>query len=126
MKLPSLYSPERMRRRWLVLGEFAKYAFSLSGQKSRVCVNTLDRLLPPNSEQTFFCIFPVRPKPPTIPQKQPIHANTDSFPRITRHYPTPFPVFFIVFLPFSGRHQKLVVESPSLNSPERSEGDGWC
>ena len=24
---PSLNSPERMRRRWLVLGEFAKYAF---------------------------------------------------------------------------------------------------
>ena len=23
-------------------------------------------------------------------------------------------------------HQKLVVGSPSLNSPERSEGDGWC
>jgi len=26
-KLPSLNSPKRMRRRWLVLGEFAKYAF---------------------------------------------------------------------------------------------------
>jgi len=23
-------------------------------------------------------------------------------------------------------HQKLVVESPSLNSPEQGEGDGWC
>ena len=23
-------------------------------------------------------------------------------------------------------HQKLVVESPSLNSPEQSGGDGWC
>ena len=31
-----------------------------------------------------------------------------------------------VFLPFSVRHQKLVVELPSLYSPERSEGDGWC
>jgi len=60
---PSLYSPERMRSRWLVLGEFAKYAFcglkrkrrdfersvlnyvsikisalTHSGRKSRVCV----------------------------------------------------------------------------------------
>jgi len=24
------------------------------------------------------------------------------------------------------RHQKLVVVLPSLNTPERSEGDGWC
>ena len=24
------------------------------------------------------------------------------------------------------RHQKRVVELPSLNSPEQSEGDGWC
>ena len=66
---PSLNSPERMRRRWLVLGEFAKYAFcglkrkrrnfersvlkyvsikipalTHSGRKSRVCVNQPDRL----------------------------------------------------------------------------------
>ena len=27
VELPSLNSPERMRRRWLVLSEFAKYAF---------------------------------------------------------------------------------------------------
>ena len=68
---PSLNSPERMRRRWLVLGEFAKYAFcglkrkrrdfersvlkyvsikipalTHSGHKSRVCVNQPDRLTP--------------------------------------------------------------------------------
>ena len=72
VKLPSLNSPERMRRRWLVLGEFAKYAFcglkrkrrnfersvlkyvsikipalTHSGRKSRVCVNQPDRLTPP-------------------------------------------------------------------------------
>ena len=29
-------------------------------------------------------------------------------------------------LSFAGRHQKRVVKSPSLNSPERSEGDGRC
>jgi hypothetical protein len=29
-----------------------------SGQKSRICVNTLDRLLPPNKERTFFRAFP--------------------------------------------------------------------
>ncbi|GEM_PF-1751571 len=71
MESPSLNSPERMRRRWLVLGEFAKYAFcglkrkrrdfersvlkyvsikipalTHSGRKSRVCVNQPDRLSP--------------------------------------------------------------------------------
>ena len=70
--LPSLNSPKRLRRRWEVLGEFAKYAFcglkrkrrdfersvlkyvsikipalTHSGRKSRVCVNQPDRLLPP-------------------------------------------------------------------------------
>ncbi len=69
---PSSNSPERMRRRWLVLGEFAKYAFcglkrkrrdfersvlkyvsiktsalTHSGRKSRVCVNQPDRLTHP-------------------------------------------------------------------------------
>ena len=39
-----------------------------SGQKSRVCVNTLDRLLPPDKERTFFCIFPAFPKSPQSPQ----------------------------------------------------------
>ena len=32
----------------------------------------------------------------------------------------------LAFLPFSTRHQKRVVESPSLNSPKRSAGDGRC
>ena len=31
-----------------------------------------------------------------------------------------------VFLPFAIHHRKQVVASPSLNSPERSEGDGRC
>ena len=78
--LPSLNSPERMRRRWLVLGEFAKYAFcglkrkrrdfersvlkyvsmkipalTHSGCKSRVCVNQPDRLTPPG-KTLFFCV----------------------------------------------------------------------
>ena len=72
MELPSLNSPERTRRRWLVLGEFANYAFfglkkkrrdfersvpkyvsikipplTHSGRKSRVCVNQPDRLTHP-------------------------------------------------------------------------------
>ena len=63
------------RRRWLVLGEFAKYAFCVlkrkrrdfersvlkyvsikipalahSGRKSRFCVNAADRLLPPSAQ----------------------------------------------------------------------------
>ena len=32
----------------------------------------------------------------------------------------------LYFLPFTARHQKQVVALPSLNSPERSEGDGRC
>ena len=32
----------------------------------------------------------------------------------------------IAFLPFSVRDQKQVVGLPSLYSPGRSEGDGWC
>ena len=80
MGSPSLYSPERMRRRWLVLGEFAKYAFCVlkrkrrdfersvlkyvsikiptlthSGRKSRVCVNQPDRLTP--NTRPCFCLF---------------------------------------------------------------------
>ena len=72
MEPPSLNSPERMRRRWLVLGEFAKYAFcglkrkhrdfersvlkyvsikipalTHPGRKSRVCLNQPDRLTHP-------------------------------------------------------------------------------
>ena len=75
VKSPSLNSPQRMRRRWLVLDEFAKYAFfglkrkrrnfersvlkyvsikipalTHSGRKSRVCVNAADRLLPPSTQ----------------------------------------------------------------------------
>ena len=33
---------------------------------------------------------------------------------------------FLPFLPFTARHQKRGVASPSLNSPQRSEGDGRC
>ena len=32
----------------------------------------------------------------------------------------------LYFLSFTARHQKQVVALPSLNSPERSEGDGRC
>ena len=116
------------RGRWLVLDEFAKYAFfglkrkrrdfersvlkyvsikipalTHSGRKSRVCVNAADRLLPPNKEPTLFASF-------NFPQSTPRAIGTA----------------FLAFLPFAGRHQKQVVASPSLNSPERSEGDGWC
>ena len=106
MAWPSLNSPERMRRRWLVLGEFAKYAFcglkrkrrdfersvpmyvsikipalTHSGRKSRVCVNQPDRLTPPG--KTLFSVFA-------------------------------FSIFaFLLLLPFlpftPARHQKLVV-----------------
>ena len=82
VKLPSLNSPERMRRRWEVLGEFAKYAFcglkrkrrdfersvlkyvsikipalTHSGRKSRVCVNQPDRLLP-HPTLPYSCLLP--------------------------------------------------------------------
>jgi len=75
---PSLNSPERMRGRWLVLGEFAKYAFcglkrkrrnfersvlmyvsikiqalTHSGRKSRVCVNQPDRLTQTTVQRVF-------------------------------------------------------------------------
>ena len=81
------------RRRWEVLGEFAKYAFfgltrknavfkrsvlkyvssknrsmTPSGQKIRVCVNQPDRLLPPEQRVPPLCIFQLFPhtyKPPT-------------------------------------------------------------
>ena len=81
MESPSLNSPERMRRRWLVLGEFAKYAFcglkrkrrnfersvlkyvsikipalTHSGRKSRVCVNQPDRLT--HAIQTLPTLLP--------------------------------------------------------------------
>ena len=77
VKSPSLNSPQRMRRRWLVLDEFAKYAFfglkrkrrdfersvlkyvsikipalTHSGRKSRVCVNAADRLCPGAKNKT--------------------------------------------------------------------------
>ena len=84
MESPSLISPKRTRRRWLVLGEFAKYAFcglkrkrrdfersvlmyvsikipalTHSGCKSRVCVNQPDRLTPPRkSSPTAFAFLP--------------------------------------------------------------------
>ena len=70
------------RRRWLVLGEFAKYAFfglkrkrrdfersvlkyvsikipalTHSGRKSRVCVNAADRLSPEAKRQPLFVFF---------------------------------------------------------------------
>ena len=115
-----------------MLGEFAKYAFfglkrkrrdfersvlkyvsikipalTHSGRKRRVCVNAADRLLPRNKEQNLFEFS-------SYPQ-----AN-HKLQRPTAHQP------LIAILPFNGRHQKQVVESPSLYSPERSEGDGWC
>ena len=74
-----------MRRRWLVLGEFAKYAFfglkrkrrdfersvlkyvsikipalTHSGRKSRVCVNAADRLCPGAKNKTSLS-FPASP-----------------------------------------------------------------
>ena len=77
------------RRRWLVLREFAKYAFfgltrqnpvfersvlkyvsiktrilTPSGPKRRVCVNALDRLLPPEQRTNFLCIFQLFPSRP--------------------------------------------------------------
>ena len=90
---PSINSPQRMRRRWLVLDEFAKYAFfglkrkrrdfersvlkyvsikipalTHSGRKSRVCVNQPDRLfphprLPPSCIFALFLAFCLSPKP---------------------------------------------------------------
>ena len=110
------------RRRWRVLGEFAKYAFcglkrkrrdfersvlkyvsikipalTHSGRKSRVCVNQPDRLTPPG--KALFLCLPFRFLPFCI---------------------------YCLFCLSPGWHQKLVGALPSLNSPERSEGDGWC
>ena len=112
------------RRRWLVLGEFAKYAFcglkrkrrdfersvlkyvsikipalTHSGRKSRVCVNQPDRLLPPNKKRALFAFLSVLQSTPTKNSRTAISGN---------------------FLPFAVRHQKLVVESPSLYSLERT------
>ena len=105
-----------------MLGEFAKYAFcglkrkrrdfersvlkyvsikipalTHSGRKSRVCVNQPDRLTPPG--KTLFLCLPFLSLPFS---------------------------FSCLFAFAPARHQKLVVALPSLNSPERSEGDGWC
>ena len=133
-----------------VLGEFAKYAFCVlkrkrrdfersvlkyvsikipalthSGQKSRVCVNQPDRLLPPEQRTTLLCVFPTLPKSATIPtNNQPLQFHTDI---AYHHCPSlQFTSAFPVFLPFNSRHQKQGVALPSLNSPERSEGDGRC
>ena len=81
------------RRRWLVLGEFAKYAFcglkrkrrdfersvlkyvsikipalTHSGRKSRVCVNALDRLTPPPNSPSLTGLF--------LPHRLPCAAST--------------------------------------------------
>ena len=92
------------RGRWLVLGEFAKYAFfglkrkrrdfersvlkyvsikipalTHSGRKSRVCVNTADRLLPPSTQN-----FSLSPSPmPNLKQQLP-HAPPTVQNRCTR------------------------------------------
>ena len=78
-----------------------------SGQKSRVCVNTLDRLLPPEQRSNLLLYFSNFSQAATIPTSK-------------------LPCNFRQILPFSGCDQKLVVTLPSLYSPERSEGDGWC
>ena len=87
---PSLNSPERKRRRRLVLGEFAKYAFcglkrkrrdfersvlkyvsikipalTHSGRKSRVCVNALDRRSPRHKALPAFIPSSTRQCPRT-------------------------------------------------------------
>ena len=92
------------RRRWLVLDEFAKYAFfgltrknpafersvlmyvsiknrilTQSDPKRRVCVNAADRLLPPKQRANSLCIFPTPSKPTTLPQKQPFPAIPGRF-----------------------------------------------
>ena len=91
MESPSLNSLERMRRRWLVLGEFAKYAFcglkrkrrgfersvlkyvsikipalTHSGHKSRVCVNQPDRLSPNHLTSSLLLPFLAFPRPLAI------------------------------------------------------------
>ena len=78
-----------------------------SGQKSRVCVNALDRLLPLEQRTNLLLYFSNFSQAATIPTSK-------------------LPCNFRQILPFSGCDQKLVVTLPSLNSPERSEGDGRC
>ena len=81
-----------------------------SGQKSRVCVNQPDRLLPPKQRTHSLCIFQL---PHAIKHTNHSYSNRTS-PGLS------------CFLPFTARHQKQVVGLPSLYSPERSEGDGRC
>ena len=79
------------RGRWLVLGEFAKYAFfwpdkekscfersvlkyvsiknrilTPSGQKRRVCVNAADGLLPPEQRTNSFAFLQLSPTQPQV------------------------------------------------------------
>ena len=50
--------------------------------------------------------------------------SLNSFPATQKY--TALAVSAVIFLPFSSRDQKQVVALPSLNSPQQSEGDGWC
>ena len=118
-----------------MLGEFAKYAFfglkrkrrdfersvlkyvsikipalTHSGRKSRVCEMRLTGSCPRNKEQTLFG-FSCRLPPPNLACSLLL---------------LPFLSFSLFCLFFSVRDQKRVVESPSLNSPQQSGGDGWC
>jgi hypothetical protein len=82
--------------------------------------------LAPGTKNKLSLYFPALPKPPQSPKNKHFLQFTGSFPAYYPHYPTLHFPCLSCFLPFSGRHQKQVVASPSLNSPERSEGDGWC
>ena len=135
MKLPSLYSPERsegdgwcwanlqnthfsgltrknpaFERSVLKYVSIKNRILTPSGQKRRVCVNAADRLLPPKQRTHSLCIFQL---PHAMKHTNHSYSNRTS-PGLS------------CFLPFTARHQKQVVGLPSLYSPERSEGDGWC
>ena len=89
-----------------------------SGQKRRGCVNQSDGLTHPaaaNLLHSFaFSTSPAAPAPGCIfASFCPLYRGRQN--QADRHRVRP-----------SFRHQKQVVASPSLNSLERSESDGWC
>ena len=93
-----------------------------SERKRRVCVNQPDGLTHPAAKLlhafAFLALLPFLPHHPASPG---LHfAFADILDRSSQNQADS------VRVKKSFHHQKQVVESPSLNSPEQREGDGWC
>ena len=121
------------RGRWLVLDEFAKYAFfglkrkrrnfersvlkyvsikipalTHSGRKRRVCVNAADRLLPPGTKNKFSLYFPSSPRAAHNPQKTNTLCNSRQIQNILTlphhsNFPRPFLLFCLSQLAIKSR-----------------------